>query len=132
MNNFSERFGTLCDAFGLLFRLRFRFLKVLGVNQDDEASEWQEKIETTPELLAELRDKAPHRGLSLFAYVALSPVKTMRISAGKSPQPGVCENKPQGLTKMKLLRFGGHGASENESQFSKFEILTPGNKFSLA
>jgi hypothetical protein len=56
----------------------------------------------------------------------------MRISAGKSPQPGVCENKPQGLTKMKLLRFGGHGASENESQFSKFEILTPGNKFSLA
>ena len=58
MNNFSERFGTLCDAFGLLFRRRFRFLKVLGVNQDDKASEWQEKIETTPELLAELKDKA--------------------------------------------------------------------------
>jgi hypothetical protein len=32
---------------------------------------------------------------------------------------------------MKLLRFGGHGGSENESQFSKFEILTPENKFSL-
>ena len=70
MNNFSERFGPLRDAFGLLFRRRFRFLKVLGVNQDDKASEWQEKIETTPELLAELKDKARQRGLSLFAYLA--------------------------------------------------------------
>ena len=70
MDNFSERFGTLRDAFGLLFRRRFRFLKALRVNQDDQASEWQEKIETTPELLAELKDKARQRGLSLFAYLA--------------------------------------------------------------
>jgi hypothetical protein len=40
------------------FVVGFRFLKVVGVNQDDKASEWQEKIETTPELLAELKDKA--------------------------------------------------------------------------
>src|SRR5215831_16688263 len=65
-----ERFGTLRDAFGLLFRRRFRFLKRLRVNQDDQASEWQEKIEMTPELLAELQDKARQRGLSLFAYLA--------------------------------------------------------------
>ena len=70
MDNFSERFGTLRDAFGLLFRRRFCFLKALRVNQDDQASEWQEKIEMTPELLAELKDKARQRGLSLFAYLA--------------------------------------------------------------
>jgi hypothetical protein len=40
------------------------------VNQDDQASEWQEKIEMTPEFLAELKDKARQRGLSLFAYLA--------------------------------------------------------------
>jgi hypothetical protein len=40
------------------------------VNQDDQASEWQEEIEMTPELLAELKDKARQRGLSLFAYLA--------------------------------------------------------------
>ena len=40
------------------------------MNQDDQASEWQEKIEMTPELLAELQDKARQRGLSLFAYLA--------------------------------------------------------------
>jgi hypothetical protein len=70
VNNFSERFGTLRDAFALLFRRQFRFLKALRVNQDDQASEWQEKIEMTPELLAELKDKARQRGLSLFAYLA--------------------------------------------------------------
>ena len=70
MNNFSERFGTLRDAFGLLFRRQFRFLKALRVNQDDQASEWQGKIEMTSELLAELKDKARQRGLSLFAYLA--------------------------------------------------------------
>ena len=70
MNNFSERFGTLRNAFGLLFRRRFRFSKALRVNEDDQASEWQEKIEMTPELLAELKDKARQRGLSLFAYLA--------------------------------------------------------------
>jgi len=40
------------------------------VNQDDQASEWQEKIEMTPEPLAELQDKARQRDLSLFAYLA--------------------------------------------------------------
>ena len=40
------------------------------MNQDDQASEWQEKIEMTPEFLAELKDKARERGLSLFAYLA--------------------------------------------------------------
>jgi len=60
----------LRDAFGLLFHRRFRFLKALRVNQDDQASEWQEKIEMTPELLAELQDKARQRGLSLFTYLA--------------------------------------------------------------
>jgi len=40
------------------------------VNQDDQASEWQEKIEMTPEFLAELKDKARQRVLSLFAYLA--------------------------------------------------------------
>ena len=40
------------------------------MNEDDQASEWQEKIEMTPELLAELKDKARQRGLSLFAYLA--------------------------------------------------------------
>jgi hypothetical protein len=54
------------------------------VNQDDQASEWQEKIEMRPELLAELKDKARERGLSLFAYLAHF-VKTTRISAGKVP-----------------------------------------------
>ena len=58
------------DAFGLLFRRQFRFLKALRVNQDDQASEWQGKIEMTSELLAELKDKARQRGLSLFAYLA--------------------------------------------------------------
>ena len=65
-----ERFGTLRDGFSLLFRRRFRFVEVLRVNQDDQASEWREKIETTPKLLAELNDKACQRGLSLFAYLA--------------------------------------------------------------
>ena len=36
------------------------------MNQDDQASEWQEKIEMTPELLAELQDKARQRGKLLF------------------------------------------------------------------
>jgi hypothetical protein len=40
------------------------------VNQDDQTSEWQEKIAITPEILAELKDKARERGLSLFAYLA--------------------------------------------------------------
>jgi hypothetical protein len=40
------------------------------VNQDDQTSEWQEKIEMTSELLGELKDKARQRGLSLFAYLA--------------------------------------------------------------
>ena len=40
------------------------------MNQDDQASEWQEKIEMKSELLAELKDKARQRGLSLFAYLA--------------------------------------------------------------
>jgi hypothetical protein len=70
VNNLLNVFGTLRDAFGLLFRRQFRFLKALRVNQDDQASEWQEKIEMTPELLAELKDKARQRGLSLFAYLA--------------------------------------------------------------
>jgi hypothetical protein len=70
VNNFLNVFGTLRDAFGLLFRRQFRFLKALRVNQDDQASEWQEKIEMTPELLAELKDKARQRGLSLFPYLA--------------------------------------------------------------
>ena len=61
---------TLRDAFGLLFHRRFRFLKALRVDQDDQASEWQGKIEMTPELLGELQDKARQRGLSLFAYLA--------------------------------------------------------------
>ena len=52
------------------FPRRFRFLKALRVNQDDQASEWQEKIEMTPKLLAELKDKARQRGLSLFAYLS--------------------------------------------------------------
>jgi hypothetical protein len=60
----------LRDTFGLLFRRQFRFLKAIRVNQDDQASEWQEKIEMTPELLAELKDKARQRGLSPFAYLA--------------------------------------------------------------
>jgi hypothetical protein len=42
----------------------------LRVNQDDQASEWQGKVEMTPELLAELKNKARQRGLSLFAYLA--------------------------------------------------------------
>ena len=61
---------TLRDAFGLLFHRRFRFLKALRVDQDDEASEWHGKIEMTPELLGELQDKARQRGLSLLAYLA--------------------------------------------------------------
>ena len=40
------------------------------MNQDDQASDWQEEIETTPDFLAELKDKARQRGLSLFAYLA--------------------------------------------------------------
>jgi hypothetical protein len=35
-------------------------------------------------------------------------------------------------SRMKLLRFGGHGSSEDESQFSQFEILTPEKKINLA
>jgi hypothetical protein len=70
VNNFSERFGTLRNGFGLLFRRRFRFLKALHVNRDGQASERQEKIEMMPQLLAELQDKARQRGLSLFAYLA--------------------------------------------------------------
>jgi hypothetical protein len=66
VNNVSEGFG---NAFGLLFRRR-PLSKALRVNEDDQASEWQEKIEMTPELLAELKDKARQRGLSLFAYLA--------------------------------------------------------------
>jgi hypothetical protein len=43
----------------------------LRVNhQDDQTSEWQEKVEMTPKLLAELKNKARQRGLSLFAYLA--------------------------------------------------------------
>ena len=41
------------------------FLKALRVNQDDQASEWQGKIEMTSELLAELKDKARPMGLAL-------------------------------------------------------------------
>jgi len=40
------------------------------VNQDDQASERQGKVEMTPELLAELDRKARQKGLSLFAYLA--------------------------------------------------------------
>jgi hypothetical protein len=132
VNNFSERFGTLRDAFGLLFRRRFRFLKVLGVNQDDQASEWQEKIETTPELLAELKDKARQRGLSLFAYLAHFVNQDNEDIRQKNPLSGGLRKRTPRLTRMKLLRFGGHGSSENESQFSQFEILIPENKFSPA
>jgi hypothetical protein len=43
----------------------------LRVNQDDQASECQQgKVEMTPELLAELENKARQKGLSLFAYLA--------------------------------------------------------------
>jgi len=42
---------------------------ILPVNQDNQASEWQEKIEMTPEPLAELQDKARQRDLSLFSIV---------------------------------------------------------------
>ena len=43
----------------------------LRVNhQDDQTSEWQEKAEMTPELLAELESKARQKGISLFAYLA--------------------------------------------------------------
>ena len=40
------------------------------MNQDDQALEGKEKIEMAPALLAELKDKARERGLSLFAYLA--------------------------------------------------------------
>ena len=42
----------------------------LRVNQDDQTSEWQGKVEMTPELLAELESKARQKGISLFAYLA--------------------------------------------------------------
>ena len=42
----------------------------LRVNQDDQTSEWQGKVEMAPKLLAELKNKARQQGLSLFAYLA--------------------------------------------------------------
>ena len=55
------------------------------MNQDDQASEWQEKIEMTPELLAELHDKA-RRGLSLFAYLAHFVSQDNEDIRGKGPR----------------------------------------------
>jgi len=65
-----KRFGTLRDGFGLLFRRRFRFLEALRVNQNDQTSEWQEKVKMTPELLAEFEGQSSPTSLSLFAYLA--------------------------------------------------------------
>jgi len=45
--------------------------ELLGVNhQNDQTSELQGKVEMTPKLLAELKNKARQQGLSLFAYLA--------------------------------------------------------------
>jgi hypothetical protein len=41
----------------------------IRVNQDDQPSAWQGKVEMTPEFLAELESKARQKGISLFAYL---------------------------------------------------------------